>query len=73
MVIGLATGAIGLAALAASVDQASYALLASPLALLGFGMAFVMPAVTTTVVEAAPPSRPASPPASSAPPARSAA
>jgi DHA2 family methylenomycin A resistance protein-like MFS transporter len=54
MLIGLATGAVGLAALAATVGQASYVLLALPLALLGFGMAFVMPATTTAVVESAP-------------------
>ena len=54
MLIGLATGAVGLAALAATVGQDSYALLTLPLALLGFGMAFVMPAATTAVVESAP-------------------
>jgi DHA2 family methylenomycin A resistance protein-like MFS transporter len=54
MLIGLATGTVGLAALAATVGQASYVLLALPLALLGFGMAFVMPATTTAVVESAP-------------------
>jgi MFS transporter, DHA2 family, methylenomycin A resistance protein len=53
-VIGLAVGSVGLALLAAAVGQHSYALLAGPLAMVGFGMAFVMPAVTTTVVESVP-------------------
>ncbi len=57
MLVGLATGTLGLAGLAATVGQTSYALLAGPLALLGFGMAFVMPAATTAVVESAPSSQ----------------
>jgi MFS transporter, DHA2 family, methylenomycin A resistance protein len=54
MVIGLVTGAAGLFGLMITRTGTPYALLVVPLMAAGFGMAFTMPAATTTVVEAAP-------------------
>jgi DHA2 family methylenomycin A resistance protein-like MFS transporter len=54
MVIGLLVGAAGLFGLMAAGAHTPYALLAVPLMAAGFGMAFTMPAATTTVVEATP-------------------
>jgi DHA2 family methylenomycin A resistance protein-like MFS transporter len=54
---GLTIGAIGLAGLGFGDGGTPYLELVVPLALTGFGMAFTMPAATTAVVEAAPPSR----------------
>jgi MFS transporter, DHA2 family, methylenomycin A resistance protein len=57
MLIGLCTGAAGLLALMAVGPRTPYPLLILPLMAAGFGMAFTMPAATTTVIEAAPPER----------------
>jgi DHA2 family methylenomycin A resistance protein-like MFS transporter len=57
MLIGLCTGAAGLFALMAVGPHTPYPLLMIPLMAAGFGMAFTMPAATTTVVEAAPSER----------------
>ncbi|GAA4601535.1 MFS transporter [Actinoallomurus liliacearum] len=57
MLIGLVTGAAGLFALMAVGRSTPYPLLMIPLLAAGFGMAFTMPAATTTVVGAAPPER----------------
>ncbi len=57
MLIGLCTGAAGLFGLMAAGAHEPYALLVPALVAAGFGMAFTMPAATTTVVEAAPPER----------------
>lgn len=57
MLIGLFTGAAGLLGLMVAGEHTPYALLVVPLMAAGFGMSFTLPAVTTTVVEAAPPDR----------------
>ncbi|WP_433188546.1 MFS transporter [Actinoallomurus sp. CA-150999] len=57
MLIGLCTGAAGLLALMAVGPRTPYLLIMLGLMAVGFGMAFTMPAATTTVVEAAPPER----------------
>jgi len=57
LLVGLAAGAAGLAGLATVGPGAGDALLAGLLALVGFGMAFAMPAATTAVVDAAPAER----------------
>ncbi|MEV0399363.1 MFS transporter [Actinoallomurus sp. NPDC050550] len=57
MLIGLCTGAAGLLALMAVGPRTPYLLIMLGLMAAGFGMAFTMPAATTTVVEAAPPER----------------
>jgi MFS transporter, DHA2 family, methylenomycin A resistance protein len=57
MLAGLAIGAAGLFGLTVAGAHTSYALIVVPLMAVGFGMAFTMPAATTTVVEAAPPGR----------------
>jgi DHA2 family methylenomycin A resistance protein-like MFS transporter len=54
MLIGLAIGAAGQFGLALTGVHTPYGLLVVPLVAAGFGMAFTMPAATTTVVEAAP-------------------
>lgn len=54
MLIGLGVGAAGLFGLMAAGAHTPYALIVAPLTATGFGMAFTMPAATTTVVEAAP-------------------
>lgn len=54
MLIGLGIGAAGLFGLMAAGAHTPYALIVAPLTAAGFGMAFTMPAATTTVVEAAP-------------------
>jgi DHA2 family methylenomycin A resistance protein-like MFS transporter len=54
MLIGLVIGAAGNGGLAFAGAHTPYAVLAVPLMAAGFGMAFTMPAATTTVVEAAP-------------------
>jgi DHA2 family methylenomycin A resistance protein-like MFS transporter len=55
MLLGLIIGAAGQFGLAVGGAHTPYGLLVVPLMAAGFGMAFTMPAVTTTVVEAAPP------------------
>ena len=57
MFAGLGIGALGLAGLAVLAAAAPYWALVVPLGLTGFGMAFVMPAATTAVVESAPSGR----------------
>jgi MFS transporter, DHA2 family, methylenomycin A resistance protein len=57
MLTGLCLGAAGLAGLAVAGEHGPYLLLVVPLMAAGFGMAFTMPAATTTVVEAAPAER----------------
>jgi DHA2 family methylenomycin A resistance protein-like MFS transporter len=57
LLIGLAIGAAGLAGMMIARGSTPYLLLVAPLAATGFGMAFTMPAATTTVVEAAPSER----------------
>lgn len=57
LLIGLVAGAAGLAGLAAFAPAAGDLPLAGLLALVGFGMAFAMPAATTAVVDAAPSER----------------
>lgn len=57
LLVGLAAGAAGLAGLATAGPAAAELPLAGLLALVGFGMAFAMPAATTAVVDAAPPER----------------
>lgn len=57
MLAGLLTGAAGLFGLMIAGVHPPYALLVVPLMAAGFGMAFTMPAATTTVVEAAPSGR----------------
>jgi DHA2 family methylenomycin A resistance protein-like MFS transporter len=54
MIIGLCTGAAGLFGLMAAGPHTPYLVIVLPLMAAGFGMAFTMPAATTTVVEAAP-------------------
>jgi DHA2 family methylenomycin A resistance protein-like MFS transporter len=57
MLIGLCTGAAGFFGLTAAGPHTSYLVIVLPLMAAGFGMAFTMPAATTTVVEAAPAER----------------
>ncbi|MGI5228419.1 MFS transporter [Actinoallomurus sp. CA-142502] len=57
MLAGLCAGAAGLFGLMVAGPHVSYAVLVVPLMAAGFGMAFTMPAATTTVVEAAPADR----------------
>lgn len=57
MLAGLTIGAAGLFGLSVAGARTSYLLVVVPLMAAGFGMAFTMPAATTTVVEAAPPGR----------------
>lgn len=57
MLTGLAVGAAGLFGLTVTGAHTPYALIVVPLMAAGFGMAFTMPAATTTVVEAAPAER----------------
>jgi MFS transporter, DHA2 family, methylenomycin A resistance protein len=57
MMAGLCAGAAGLFGLMAAGPHTPYLALVLPLAAAGFGMAFTMPAATTTVVEAAPAGR----------------
>ncbi|MFB9833765.1 MFS transporter [Actinoallomurus acaciae] len=57
MLSGLCVGAAGLFGLMAAGPHVSYLALVVPLMAAGFGMAFTMPAATTTVVEAAPADR----------------
>ena len=54
MLIGLIIGSAGNFGLAFAGSHTAYGLLVVPLMAAGFGMAFTMPATTTTVVEAAP-------------------
>lgn len=54
MLIGLSLGGVGLLGLLVAGANTGYPLLVAPLAAVGFGMAFTMPAATTAVVEAAP-------------------
>lgn len=54
MLIGLVTGGAGLLGLAAAVGHVPYPLLVLPLMATGFGMAFTMPAATTTVTDGVP-------------------
>jgi DHA2 family methylenomycin A resistance protein-like MFS transporter len=57
MLTGLCVGAAGLFGLMAAGAHTPYLVLVVPLMAAGFGMAFTMPAATTTVVEAAPAGR----------------
>jgi DHA2 family methylenomycin A resistance protein-like MFS transporter len=57
MLAGLCAGAAGLFGLMIADPHVSYLVLVVPLMAAGFGMAFTMPAATTTVVEAAPADR----------------
>jgi DHA2 family methylenomycin A resistance protein-like MFS transporter len=57
MLTGLCAGAAGLFGLMAAGAHTPYLVLVVPLMAAGFGMAFTMPAATTTVVEAAPADR----------------
>ncbi|MDN3355379.1 MFS transporter [Actinomadura sp. DC4] len=57
MLAGLCAGAAGLFGLMAAGPHTPYLVLVPPLMATGFGMAFTMPAATTTVVEAAPADR----------------
>jgi DHA2 family methylenomycin A resistance protein-like MFS transporter len=57
MLTGLCAGAAGLFGLMAAGAHTPYLVLVVPLMATGFGMAFTMPAATTTVVEAAPAER----------------
>jgi DHA2 family methylenomycin A resistance protein-like MFS transporter len=57
MLAGLCTGAAGLLGLMIADPHVPYLILVVPLMAAGFGMAFTMPAATTTVVEAAPAAR----------------
>jgi MFS transporter, DHA2 family, methylenomycin A resistance protein len=57
MLAGLSIGAVGLFGLTAAGPHTSYLGIVVPLMAAGFGMAFTMPAATTTVVEAAPSGR----------------
>lgn len=54
LLIGLLVGAAGLFGLIAAVGTSGYGLLVLPMLAAGFGMAFTMPAATTTVVDNAP-------------------
>jgi DHA2 family methylenomycin A resistance protein-like MFS transporter len=54
MLIGLLTGGAGLLGLTPVGSHTGYPLLVAPLVAAGFGMSFTMPAVTSTVVDAAP-------------------
>jgi DHA2 family methylenomycin A resistance protein-like MFS transporter len=57
MLVGLATGALGLLLLAGVGRSTGYPLLVVPFTLAGLGMSLTMPAATTAVIEAAPPER----------------
>jgi DHA2 family methylenomycin A resistance protein-like MFS transporter len=57
MLAGLCVGAVGLFGLMAAGAHIPYLVLVPALMAAGFGMAFTMPAATTTVVEAAPAER----------------
>lgn len=57
MVIGQATGGIGLLMLILVQPSTSYLILSIMLLAIGFGMAFTMPAMTTAVIESAPANR----------------
>jgi DHA2 family methylenomycin A resistance protein-like MFS transporter len=57
LLVGLLAGAAGLAGLATVGPAAGDPLLVGLFAVVGFGMAFAMPAATTAVVDAAPPER----------------
>jgi len=57
LLLGLCTGAAGFFGLMAAGPGVPYAVLVPPLMAVGFGMAYTMPAATTTVVEAAPADR----------------
>jgi MFS transporter, DHA2 family, methylenomycin A resistance protein len=57
LLAGLCAGAAGLFGLMAAGAHSPYLVLVVPLMAAGFGMAFTMPAATTTVVEAAPADR----------------
>jgi DHA2 family methylenomycin A resistance protein-like MFS transporter len=57
MLVGLATGACGLAGLMVAGKATPYATLIAPLIAAGFGMAFTMPAATVAIIEAAPAER----------------
>jgi MFS transporter, DHA2 family, methylenomycin A resistance protein len=57
LLVGLLAGAAGLAGLATVGPAAGDPLLVGLFAVVGFGMAFAMPAATAAVVEAAPPPR----------------
>ena len=57
MLVGLVMGGVGLAVLALSGARSSHFLLVTPFMAAGLGMSLVMPAATTTVMEAAPPER----------------
>lgn len=57
LLAGLCVGAAGLFGLMAAGAHTSYLVIVLPLMAAGFGMAFTMPAATTTVVEAAPAER----------------
>ncbi len=57
MVLGLTIGCVGLVGLAVTSPHSRYGLLIVPMAASGFGMALVMPAVTSSVMEAAPADR----------------
>ncbi|MFC7309213.1 MFS transporter [Streptomyces monticola] len=54
MVLGLAVGAVGFVALLVAGRETPYAALILPLAAIGFGTAFTMPAAVAAVVESAP-------------------
>lgn len=54
MAIGLLIGAAGLAGWLVAAPGASYPLLIAPMILVGFGMAFTMPASTAAIMRAAP-------------------
>jgi DHA2 family methylenomycin A resistance protein-like MFS transporter len=57
MLIGLATGTCGLAGLIVAGQTTPYGILIAPLIVVGFGMAFTMPAATVAIIEAAPAAR----------------
>ncbi len=57
MVVGLLTGAAGLAGWLAAGPGTAYGWLVAPMALAGMGTSFAMPAATTAVMEAAPDDR----------------
>ncbi len=54
VLIGLSIGAIALGALTVAGDRPAYGVLIGPLALIGFGMGFAMPAATAAVISAVP-------------------
>ncbi|GLV57878.1 MFS transporter [Dictyobacter sp. S3.2.2.5] len=57
MVIGQATGCVGLLMLVVVQPSTSFLILSIMLLAIGFGMAFTMPAMTTAVIESAPADR----------------